>query len=434
MMYSGAVPPSIDSSSQLQYLYQGCQHPSLQNNSVPVPHVRNSMSQFAPTGAMENYRRLSLSHSRAIQQNSSQSHSLSSPISSQLPRSRGGDGSASKDTASGSKGQGSGHTARTEGSDSRMHNSNHSDLPPIPQAPYLPGSTVPWPGWRGASVLSPFDFPPPDMTSPNVSQQQVVFEALPIVPHNPVDVTREEDQGIRYEESKRTAQRRAQRARKASFIEKSQQWPMTIQCTAEGGIPKDVRPFVHRQFRASARRFLKMSTIHFRDHPDSDIKVVVEDIDRRFVFNPPLRAGYIMWFIENSLRTSRYLWRKHWVKTGRGEKHKWCPQKYFPALVKYWKSAEAEEESKRMKEARNAAKEKKRLLLERKDHSNIAIDDAWDPLVDEDDENLIWDDSDYSENSIPCVDLTDSIGRDDPEFNVRPFFYPLIVKYILPSS
>ncbi|KAG0553808.1 hypothetical protein KC19_12G040700 [Ceratodon purpureus] len=70
-----------------------------------------------------------------------------------------------------------------------------------------------------------------------------------------------------------------------------------------------------------------------------------------------------------------------------------------------------------MKEARNAAKEKKRLLLERKDHSNIAIDDAWDPLVDEDDENLIWDDSDYSENSIPCVDLTDSIGRDDPEFN-----------------
>ncbi|KAG0617422.1 hypothetical protein M758_5G188800, partial [Ceratodon purpureus] len=222
MMYSGAVPPVIDSNSQLQYLYQGCQHPSVQKNSVSMPHVRNSMSQFAPTGSMENYRRLSLSHSRAIQQNSSQSHSLSSPISSQLPRSRGGDGNASKDTGSGSKDYGSGHTARTEASDSRMPNSTQSDLPPIPQVPYLPGSVVPWPGWRGASALSPFDFPPVDMTSPNLSQQQVVFEALPVIPHNADAVRREEDLGIRYEESKRTVQRRAQRARKASFQEKSQ--------------------------------------------------------------------------------------------------------------------------------------------------------------------------------------------------------------------
>ena len=378
MMFSGAVPPVMDPSSQLQYLYQGCQHPSVQNNSASMPHVRNSMSQFAPTGAMENYRRLSLSHIRSNQPNSPQSHPLSSPVSSQLPRSSGGNGSASKGNGSGSMGNGSGHTARTEASVSRMHDATHKELPPIPQVPYHPGNAVSWPGWRGGSVLSPFDFPAVDLTSPNMSQQQVVFESLPVIPHNPDVVAGDEDLGIRYVESKRTAQRKAQRARKASFLEKSQQWPMTIQCTAEGGIPKDVRPFVHRQFRASARRFLKMSSIHFRDHPDSDMKVVSEDIDRRFSFNPPLRSGYIMWFIENSLRTSRYLWRKHWVRTGRGEKHKWCPQKYFPALVKYWKTSEAEEESKRMKEARNAAKEKKRLMLENKDQSTVAIDDAWD--------------------------------------------------------
>lgn len=100
---------------------------------------------------------------------------------------------------------------------------------------------------------------------------------------------------------------------------------MSIACTESGEIPKDVRPFVHTQFRATARRFLKLSVIHFRDHPDSDMKVIQEDLDRRFVFNPPLRTGYVMGYIENSLRTARYLWRKHWVKTGRGEKHKFCP-------------------------------------------------------------------------------------------------------------
>ena len=88
------------------------------------------------------------------------------------------------------------------------------------------------------------------------------------------------------------------------------------------------------------------------------MKVIQEDLDRRFVFNSPLTTGYIMGYIENSLRTARYLWRKHWVKTGRGEKHKFCPLRYFPALVRYWKTTEAEEESKRMKEARNAAKKK----------------------------------------------------------------------------
>lgn len=153
---------------------------------------------------------------------------------------------------------------------------------------------------------------------------------------------------------------------------------MSIACTESGEIPKDVRPFVHTQFRATARRFLKLSVIHFWDHPNSDMKVIQEDLDRRFVFNPPLTTGYIMGYIENSLRTARYLWRKHWVKTGRGEKHKFCPLRYFPALVRYWKTTEAEEESKCMKEARNAAKKKKELLLSNHDHDAVEPENAWD--------------------------------------------------------
>ena len=146
-------------------------------------------------------------------------------------------------------------------------------------------------------------------------------------------------------ESKKTAQRRIQRERARDYKAKSQIWPMTIECTPMGEIPKEVRTYVHAQFRATARRFLNLSVIHFRDHPDTDMQTVKDDLDRRFLFDPPLRSDYIIFFIENSLRTSRYLWRKHWVNTGKGEKHKFCPARFFPALVKYWKIAEAKEES-----------------------------------------------------------------------------------------
>ncbi|KAG0504298.1 hypothetical protein KC19_N044300 [Ceratodon purpureus] len=81
MMYSGQFLLRLTLLRSCNIFTKDVRHPSLQNNSVPVPHVRNSMSQFAPTGAMENYRRLSpKSQSRYSAELQVQSHSLSSPI------------------------------------------------------------------------------------------------------------------------------------------------------------------------------------------------------------------------------------------------------------------------------------------------------------------------------------------------------------------
>ncbi|KAG0595875.1 hypothetical protein M758_UG205700 [Ceratodon purpureus] len=56
----------------------------------------------------------------------------------------------------------------------------------------------------------------------------------------------------------------------------------------------------------------ELSVVHFRDHPDSDMQILHDDLNRRFVFDPPLREGYILFYIKNSLRTTRYMWRKLW--------------------------------------------------------------------------------------------------------------------------
>ena len=114
---------------------------------------------------------------------------------------------------------------------------------------------------------------------------------------------------------------------------------MKIECTEEGEILVQSRIYVHKMICASARRFLKLNVIKFKDHPSSAIKTVREDIKKRFTFDPPLKDGYIMWYIESCMRNTRYEFHRYWLDTGHGEKHEDCHAKFYPALVKYWKTA-----------------------------------------------------------------------------------------------
>ena len=270
----------------------------------------------------------------------------------------------------------SGHSSYTE-SFIAKHVHDYTNMPvSLVQAQYFPSRPGQWPVWRGGSVLSPFEMVGPGPRP--VMEEKELQRTEDVCLGKNTNSNAGENDVVRYTPSKKTVQRQIQRQKAAAFKAASEQWPMKIACSPKGEIPKNIRLYVHTQFRASARRFLKLSVIHFRDHPDSDLKIVKDDLDSRFEFNPPLRPDYMLWYIEQSLRTCRYLWRKYWVKTGQGEKHKHCPLRYFPPLVKYWKTAEAEEESKRMKEARNAAKKKRELLRQSGEGEADEEEDDWD--------------------------------------------------------
>ncbi|KAG0594151.1 hypothetical protein M758_UG052500 [Ceratodon purpureus] len=146
--------------------------------------------------------------------------------------------------------------------------------------------------------------------------------------------------------------------------------------------------------------------------------MITDDIDRRFIFNPPLQEDYIFFYIENSMRTYRYLWRKYWVQTSKGQKHKFCPARFFPALVKYWRTAEAEEESRKMKEARAQAKKNKELRLASGALTSGDADDAWDPLLDEDEETSAWDKCDENEDLVQDDDTGPSPSYKNETFHV----------------
>lgn len=91
---------------------------------------------------------------------------------------------------------------------------------------------------------------------------------------------------------------------------------MTEPAAPDGEIDPSVRLFVHRQIRASAGRHLKLSVITFQDHHDDAMRNLKEELDARFIFD-----NYVLSFIETSMKNVKYVFHRHWLDTGRGEKH-----------------------------------------------------------------------------------------------------------------
>lgn len=367
---SGASP--VEAGPPLQYMYHGFQHPQMQGHQPVMQPLSNPSRMLNPSIMNMEYPMPGMLSRNVPNLGVPHTNQHHAPTTSHISGSFGREGS--------SGGSGGNEYATPTASSATRQQQQSSTMPmQIPETPYyIPGSGL-GPGWRGASALSPFPFP---INSTDQSIQ------VPYTPGNELirsllvtDSNRPANDMVKYGESKKTLQRRAQRERKSAFKARSQQWPMIIQCTSKGDIPLDVRAFVHTQFRATARRFLNLSVIKFRDHPDTDIKILKDDLDRRFTFDPPLRMDYILFYIESSLRTARYIWRKHWLNTGRGEKHKFCPLRFFPSLVCYWKTKEADEEAKLLKEEREAKRKDREIRLHDTQVRDDEPEEEWDVSI-----------------------------------------------------
>ena len=177
--------------------------------------------------------------------------------------------------------------------------------------------------------------------------------------------------------SKKSEQRRNQRLAKKNFKLQYSKWPMTVTAAADGEIDPTIRLFVHKVIRATASRYLKLTVITFRDHPDEALRNLKEDLDKRFVFDANLRQNYVLSFLETAMKNVRYVFHRHWIDTGRGEKHAECSDKDFPVLVKYWKTKEAEKEIRAWKAERSAEKERLKTALAKVTASAEASDACW---------------------------------------------------------
>ena len=303
--------------------------------------------------------------------------SLSSENNNNLPVRNRMSASFGRDGSTGASG-GHGYTASTQASATRTGQAPYTQAPGRNSEPpvFLNAGAPAWQGWRGASTPSPFSIPMSTENQAMLDPRALGVEAggHGMAPNENQDRNIVVNNG----ESKKTAQRRTQRERQRVYKIASQVWPMKIAATDQGEIPAEVRAAVHTQIRASSRRFLNLSVIKFRDHPDSDIKILKDDLDRRFEFDPPLRDGYVLFYVESSLRTARYIWHKHWLDTGRGEKHKWCPTRFFPTLVRYWRTKEANEEARVLRAERDTKRKERELRIANGESGVDNTEEEWD--------------------------------------------------------
>lgn len=230
----------------------------------------------------------------------------------------------------------SGASSTMVGAQASNQNS-HSHQPgeaqcPSPMPFMLLGGTM-WPQWGMNTHLQSFSNASANMGAPS-PQTQNAAPCTAVAAALPSAGTLHSIEGL-FEESTRTRQRKLQRLAKTAFNKKMAHWPMKIPGTDGGGIDLSHRIFVHRIFRATAKQLLDLSIIRFRDQPDAKIKRLGEQLNLMFVFDPPLRDGYTMHYIEETIRTSRYQWRKYWRGTGCGQKHPTCPEETFPSLHAY---------------------------------------------------------------------------------------------------
>lgn len=177
-----------------------------------------------------------------------------------------------------------------------------------------PGSTLlpqmftgnqPWPGWDntaspasiGMAATTLPETPPkfPRTTAPTTNHITAVTGAEGSA-----------NRVVIWEESRRTRQQKLQKLAKNAFKTKGGEWPMKIPTTEDRQIGEGYRVFVHKVFRATARRFLDVAVISFKEHPVKDVENMKEILEAQFVFEPPLEEGYILWNIEDSMRTCRY--------------------------------------------------------------------------------------------------------------------------------
>ena len=152
---------------------------------------------------------------------------------------------------------------------------------------------------------------------------------------------------------------------------------MKVNATASSEIEPSCRLFVHKMIRSSASRLLKLSIIEFLDHPDKDIQNVKRDLEKTFIFDKNLRPNYVFDCVELSMKNARYKYHKHWLDTQKGEKHEDCRQRYFPQLVKYWWTKEAEKELREHGAEKAAAQEKQLAIREERRNSSIVDEDSW---------------------------------------------------------
>lgn len=133
----------------------------------------------------------------------------------------------------------------------------------------------------------------------------------------------------------------------------------------------DLKTRWHAAAKESAYKLLDLRKEGWKDHSLFDKTRVRNELNEKYHFEPPIEPKKVDKYLAGHLRTSRAVWKAHWLKYGDLQRHPNCPEEAWATLIKWWPTQACMERAQDMAARRslvqNASKNGRVSVLERMD-------------------------------------------------------------------
>lgn len=147
----------------------------------------------------------------------------------------------------------------------------------------------------------------------------------------------------------------------------------------------------HSAAKDCAYRLLDLTKNSWRDYTLFDKTRVHNELNDRYGFDPPIDPKRVDAYLSAHLRSSRAVWKTHWLRNGDEDRHPNCPEEAWEQLIKWWPTEACASESALMAGKRslvqNRSKYGRKRLVQRMDekvNSLLAHSMIWSQVC------LIW--------------------------------------------
>ena len=110
----------------------------------------------------------------------------------------------------------------------------------------------------------------------------------------------------------------------------------------------DLKARWHAAAKEVAYRILDLTKESWKEYTHFEKETLHRELNRQYPFDPPLDPKKVDKYLSGHLRTSRAVWKAHWLKYGDASRHHNCPAVAWEKLIKWWCTDACQQESAEM--------------------------------------------------------------------------------------
>lgn len=115
----------------------------------------------------------------------------------------------------------------------------------------------------------------------------------------------------------------------------------------------DLKARWHAAAKEVAYKFLDLRKESWKEYTLFEKSKIHQVMHEQYKFDPPIDPSKVYKYLSGHLRTSRAVWKAHWLKYGDASRHHNCPEAAWEKLIKWWPTEACHEVSAEMAHRRS---------------------------------------------------------------------------------